>query len=428
MKCSDIIKLLESTNSRLEKESIIKQNLHNSEFIEGLHLCLNPLVTFGVKSIPECKSNESVTAWVTWDAFKELAKSLYQRKISGNGARDEIERIKNNSDSGQWNFWYKRILEKDLGCGVSVKTVNKCLLKDAQIPVFSCQLAQDFNDQQSKMVGEKIIEHKLDGVRVLTIVYPDGNVTQYSRNGKELLNFTKIVNQFKELAPSLKVPTVFDGEVMSSSFQSLMKQVHRKESINTDDSILYLFDIIPLNEFLKGVSTKTQLERTKDLHNFMAPFSFLENLYALEYQLVNLDTKEGKQQLSEINRIAIENNYEGIMIKDVDGKYECKRSSKWLKMKPFITVELQIEKVLEGSGKYAGTFGSFVCAGNDYDKFIRVNVGSGFGDEDREYLWKTRDILIGKTIEIKADSITKPESSEEYSLRFPVYLGFRRDK
>jgi DNA ligase 1 len=39
---------------------------------------------------------------------------------------------------------------------------------------------------------------------------------------------------------------VFDGEVMSSSFQDLMRQVHRKSDVAATDAVLHLFDILTL--------------------------------------------------------------------------------------------------------------------------------------------------------------------------------------
>ena len=45
----EIIKILESDNSRLFKEKIIAENLQSKQFQNGLKMCLDPLVTFGVK-------------------------------------------------------------------------------------------------------------------------------------------------------------------------------------------------------------------------------------------------------------------------------------------------------------------------------------------------------------------------------------------
>ena len=59
-------------------------------------------------------------------------------------------------------------------CGLSEKTINNVAKKNNflkyQIPVFNCQLAQDSDQQQKKMNGSKILEVKLDGVRVISIL------------------------------------------------------------------------------------------------------------------------------------------------------------------------------------------------------------------------------------------------------------------
>ena len=39
---------------------------------------------------------------------------------------------------------------------------------------------------------------------------------------------------------------VFDGEVMSDDFQTLMREIHRKGGAKTDDAVLNLFECKPL--------------------------------------------------------------------------------------------------------------------------------------------------------------------------------------
>jgi DNA ligase-1 len=118
--------------------------------------------------------------------------------------------------------------------------------------------------------------------------------------------------------------------------------------------------------------------------------------------------------------------YEGIMIKDPDAPYETKRTSAWLKIKPVITVDLVIIGMEEGTGKYAGMLGALVCEGEDAGKKIRTNVGSGITDEQRKEMWEKREELIGEIVEIKADTITKDRTDDEFfSLRFPRFERFR---
>ena len=51
-----IIVELESDNSRLFKESVIEAYLNDKIFQEGLIMCLDPLITFGVKQVPQSLS------------------------------------------------------------------------------------------------------------------------------------------------------------------------------------------------------------------------------------------------------------------------------------------------------------------------------------------------------------------------------------
>jgi DNA ligase-1 len=111
------------------------------------------------------------------------------------------------------------------------------------------------------------------------------------------------------------------------------------------------------------------------------------------------------------------------MIKDLDAKYECKRSVSWLKQKPFIEVSLTIVGIEPGTGKNEGKMGAAICEGTEDGKFIRVNVGSGWTDDQRAEI---DDQVIGQVLEVRADAITRSQDSEDvYSLRFPRALRFR---
>ena len=126
----------------------------------------------------------------------------------------------------------------------------------------------------------------------------------------------------------------------------------------------------------------------------------------------------------EINRDAIDNGYEGIMIKDPDAPYECKRSTAWLKLKPFIEVSLTVTAVEEGTGRNVGKLGALVCEGIDDGKGISVNVGSGFTDANRDDYWTSCEEVVGKVVEVRADAITQNQDGS-YSLRFPRFIRFR---
>jgi len=421
-----IISTLETHNSRLNKEQIIEAAAQegNSVFFEGVRLALDPMITFGLKQIPE--KTDSDGPGLDWDNFTLIITGFVTRNLTGNTARDVVTDLMKAATKDQWNLWYRRILIKDLRCGVSEKTVNKVVDKKwpaYSVPVFACQLAHDSANHEEKVTGNKLIEVKLDGVRVITIVYPDGRVDQFSRNGKELLNFEHIKNQFLQVCSDLGQPWVFDGEVMSSSFQDLMKQVHRKENVAAGDAVLHLFDMLPLSDFEQGRWDRSQQERSEMLVMWYENnHAKLPNVRILEQELVDLDSQSGQQLFKDINKQAIEGGYEGIMIKDPQAPYECKRTVSWLKLKPFIEVSLTVVDTEEGTGKNIGRMGALVCEGQDDGRLIRVNVGSGFTDQQREDFWSCR--ADGHVIEVRADAVTKNQDGT-YSLRFPRFLKFR---
>ena len=414
-----IIVELESDNSRLFKESVIESHLNNKVLQEGLVMCLDPLVTFGVKQVPQ---SEKDGKGLSWADFKEAANLLIDREKTGHAARDLIINLIDSSKKDQWNDWYRRILIKDLRCGVSEKTVNNVAKKmnlDFKVPVFSCMLAHDGAKHPKKIKGDCLVEYKYDGVRVIAIV-KNGRATLYSRNGKIFNNFPHIENA---LSKSEYNNFVFDGEVMSDDFQALMKQVYRKSGAKTDDAYLALFDLLPLKEFNNGKSKLNSIERKEELNKLSKTFDNVIKL--VDYEIINFDNQDGQNKFSAMNKEALDNGFEGLMIKPNDNYYECKRSHAWLKIKPFIEVTLKVVDIQEGSGKHAGKLGAFQVEGEDDGKFFSLSVGSGLTDDDREKFWSAKDRLIGRMVEIRADAITQSIEGEHFSLRFPRFKNFR---
>ena len=423
-----VIQQLEADNSRLSKEQILDMAAKEGlvEFFEGLRMALDGLYTFGVKQVPISKQDGQ---GLSWDNFLELADSLRRRQLTGHAAKDAIELAMGVATKAQWNDWYRRILIKDLRCGVSEKTVNKVLKIHEgipRVPVFEVMLAHDGANHDKKIVGKKLLEPKLDGVRAVTVVdYESRTATMYTRNGKVLDNFSHITDYLEKHMDEIGRSYVLDGEVVSRSFQDLMKQVHRKSDVQAQDARLCLFDVVPLVEFKAGKSVMAQRRRSKFLkENFSKLFGDSGCIEIIPQIEVNLDEFLGDIEYRDYNKKMVAEGFEGIMIKDPEAKYECKRSVSWLKQKPFIEVSLSITAVEEGTGRNVGRLGALVCQGVDDGKSISVNVGSGFSDGDRSSYWEECDTLVGQVVEVRADAITQNQDGT-YSLRFPRFLRFR---
>jgi len=433
---ADWIRDLESSDSRLHKERVIEKALMAAKlgsanaqcFLFNCYQAYNPFYTFHVKQVPESSGIEH--AENPWPVFWGLLEGLRTRSISGHRARDAIAECMKQFDSVEWNNLCRRVITKDLRCGISEKTLNKVLGRtEWRIPVFSCQLAQDSTDQPKKLKGIKRLECKLDGVRVLAVV--SGNsCSLFSRNGKEFANFPHIAEAILEQRGAFQYGRgtgghfVLDGEIVGESFQKLMKQAHRKSDAVTDGMVYHIFDIIPLDALKEGHCNLQQYKRIEWLESARSQLMETDCLRIMNGLDVDLDTAEGHDIMNRYAQDCVAEGFEGIMIKSMDAPYLCKRTDSWMKWKPTITVDLSIVGFEEGTGRNLGRVGAIICEGDDNGRHIRVNVGSGLSDSDRDEYWNSRADLVGHLVEVQADAVTQNQDGS-YSLRFPRFLRFR---
>jgi hypothetical protein len=100
---------------------------------------------------------------------------------------------------------------------------------------------------------------------------------------------------------------------------------------------------------------------------------------------------------------AVAQGFEGILIKDLDAPYECRRSSFWLKWKPFLSVDLSIVAFEEGTGKNTNTE-----AFKSVDDYIRVLKSLTLGMErvkaDNEKLRQSEFVVAARREGIEPDN------------------------
>jgi len=433
---ADWIRDLESSDSRLHKESVIEKALMASKlgsanaqcFLFNCYQAYNPYYVFGVKKVPE---TQGLTHRPNpWPKFWAMLEGLRTRSLTGHNAKTAIEWMSEQFDSDEWNGLCRRVIIKDLRCGISEKTLNKILgHTEWKIPVFSCQLAQDSTDRPKKLRGIKRLECKLDGVRVLAVV--SGNTcTLYSRNGKEFENFPQIAEAILDARKHFQHGRgtgghfVLDGEIVGESFQKLMKQAQRKSNVETAGMVYHIFDIIPLDALKEGHCNLQQYKRLEWLESARSNLMETDCLRIMNGLDVDLDSAEGHDIMQRYAEDAVAQGFEGIMIKSLDAPYECKRSDFWMKWKPTITVDLNIVGFEEGTGRNQGRLGAIICEGVDNERTIHVNVGSGLSDANRDEYWLARDQLLGNVVEVEADAVTQNQDGS-YSLRFPRFVRFR---
>lgn len=429
---------LNESNSRKHKEATIAQCLASAQlgdetaqrFLRYAKMAYNPWITFGVKQVPEAGGNGATDDNLV--EFDTVAAGLISRELTGHVARDAIAKAMQLVSVDTWNKVCRPVLIKDLRCNVTEKTFNKVLAGTPyEIPVFSAQLAEDGTEHPAHMKGKKHLNVKLDGVRVLAFV-DDTKCILYSRNGIPFENFEVVERELLDvfwpryrLHNSRSAGVVFDGEIVSRDFNDLMKHARVKGSKKGKSKPVYhVFDMIPVEDFDRTYYNVPQSTRTKNLGRVI-PISFNSEVVKLVPHVeVDLDTAEGHEILNRFLTDAIANKFEGVMVKDADAPYECKRSVWWLKIKPTITVDLECVGYEEGTGRNLGRLGAFIFEGLYNGSNVRVNVGTGYSDQDRAHFWAIRDELVGCIGEIEADKVSENKDGG-FSLRFPRFVRWR---
>jgi len=406
-----IVSILEETKAaRGPKQSmeILEREIDNGVLKNLLRLANDPYTPFNVVKIPKVtQRNVAGSETDRWEAFFSTAQRCADRLVTGNAAVDEMQAVFSRSEEDE-EAWMRKVLKKHLNIGISTRSINKVFSR--LIPVFEVQLAEKFKEKFVIDKAQIIVEPKLDGVRCIAIVN-DGTVNMMARSGKSIVNVVDTIG--KEL--SKLGNGVYDGEIMSSGFQSLMTQIHRKKSPDISDVRLALFDFMPLNDWLNEQPGPIYAERRQMLQERFdqergSKFSWVD---LVPWRLINPD------EIREAHTMYVDQGFEGTMIKDPDATYKRGRGRAVLKLKDFLDADCEVIGIEEGTGRHAGRLGALIV---DYNG-VRVNVGSGFSDAERDLIFKDPVAYISRLAEVQFQ-----EETDDGSLRFPVFISFRGDR
>lgn len=421
-KSIEVINELKNTSSSNEKKKIIQE-----KFDDDLHVIFDAAcntMIYNFKKLKEEPSFSETDSENSLDAFIAILRKLSAREITGNKAQEAMhDFISSNATKEAWETIFFPILKKDMRCGVSRTLYNNAVSKsegsDNVIYTWS-PMGAISSERDKDFIGIKYVEPKHDGVRVCMFYdHLSGKMRVVSRNNKEYRNFDSIASKVLEKGYSFSF--MLDGEIVSEDFQKLSTQLQRKEDVDCSDAVYHVFDFV--------TDAKRPLKlRKQDAENFCNDRPSPNIIYS-GYEEHTLDKPQDAFAYYEsIMKEYVARGFEGIVIKDPDSPYLYEKDKAWLKMKPSDSVDLPIASVIEGTGKYVGKVGALIVRGEDKGKVFEISVGSGLSDELRTDLWDKRNEIIGKMIEVKYDSITKSQSKEFYSVRFPRFVRFREDK
>lgn len=413
-KVISIIKELRNKPSTNEKKSILESNKDNELLKMVLEYTYNPFKKYGLssKSIKE----SSVKAKYYIDIFELL------EILSNSNINDSLRALVNSfltfTSSQDEKDLYTCMILKDLKIGCNIKIINK--VWNNLIPEFNIQQAYPINKYPLKPNTWFALEDKLNGINGSYL-----NDIILSRQGQEITHLDHIKNQLKQLSFQ---GYYFNGELIRKNTNGLTNGENFRETTSIVNSDLedktnidfIIFDLIPIDEFYKGKSSLKYKERLEQLKKIKKEI--------IDKGLSNLDIPKIYYEGDDINvidqylNIAIEEDKEGLMcIKDCC--WQNKRHNGILKIKKFMTADCEIIDYIEGEGRLRGTLGAFII----YYKGNKVNVGSGYTDEQRKEFWEHKDEYIGRILEVKYKEETNDRKTKSISLQFPVFVGIRED-
>ena len=262
--------------------------------------------------------------------------------------------------------------------------------------------------KKTDIVFPCFVQPKLDGLRCIVYKLNDKIMFQ-SRTGTYFETLEHLEEDLQNIFK--KYPDiVLDGELYTFEipFEELAGLIKKKKITNSDKEKLSIisyniYDVINEEETFDDRLTK------------------LKNLFksAKHKKLLLVDTLECKDinNFKKIFLQFVEDGYEGIMLRNILGRYKCNyRSNDLQKYKEFHEDEYEIVNYKEADGKDKGTV-IWVCKTKDNKEFSVRPRGT---QEQRREWFKKGDKYIGKML-----TVIYQELSEANVPRFPVGKAIR---
>lgn len=424
-----ILESIASDSKRSHKLAIVEANKHNDLFKRVLNLALNPYINFHIRQIPP---HTQSTIHKTLDWALDQLDPLITRAITGNAAIQHLAQVLGSLDTEDTTV-LARIIGKDLRCGMGDATVNAVI--KGFIPTYPCLLARPHTSKNMENIQFPAYSQlKADGLRV-NLHVANGQVTVCGRSGREIDLLGRMDAQILSLASKFDTPVVFDGELVVVDDQGQI--LPRKEGNGIINKAIkgtisdrearmvraQLWDVIPVDQFKKGVSAKDYASRLTDLEQAIAGSTQITAITLIPSQIVN-SLDEAVQHFQEM----LAAGYEGTIIKNRASKWEDTRSKHLVKMKAELDADLEITGFNPGTGQFEGMVGSLIAASSDRKVVVSV---SGFSHQLRREITDTIGDLMGKIMTVKYNErITSQGAGREGvdSLFLPRFQEFRSDK
>lgn len=458
-KISDILQSIKEKSGN-DQLSELKKHKNNEVLKEILYYTYNPHLVYGIKETSFNKIYKQVRSKPSpyynldenWEVVKEILDQFSKQK----GVKDQdvlnyckiVDRFIMSDRKT-----ISEILFKDLKLGLGSKTINK--VWEDLIPSttfgnfkFDVQRLNNYEKNGKTIINKRPFQltwcdRKYDGENCNVLELDCLKLV--GRSGKELPRLKKIKEQCKNLNT---MEYLYSGEITWLDWSTGIDECNNstKEEFD-DDLVLILFDKIYKEDFLAQEKPEEVYKRKVSLWNEMVSeeerkrvdslnpedddFWFYKTFYPNIFvaRSICISSDEEYQKLCQI---VYNKKWEGLVLRDPYTNYSYGEKGKKEKIiyrfKPRYDDEFQIVDFIEGTGKCEGTLGSIVIKMNSGDI---VNVGSGYKDNERDFIWNNKDKILVSGLELKVEyqrvsPTTDPKTGKKkYSLRHPSFKGFR---
>lgn len=418
------IKAAKGRNAKIE----ILQSLDEEQvklFKRVAWLCYDPSIDYYIKAYET--ADEHIGCISLEDALNDLQNIIASRAITGNMAKAWIKDMHGMLSEDDAAVFCK-VIDRDLGCGISAKTVNKVFPNTVYIHPYS--RCSGFSEKNlSRIEYPCYSQTKMDGLYCDVMVYtPEGKdepVVEYrSRNG----SYLKLGNEDRDklLIEQADGYVVMGEALVVDEEGNLMDRQSSNGYLNSDDIdpdriYFYAWNLVPIDDFNAKKSDVKYSESLEQLYNVADNVDFIKVVSTR-----NCHTKQ--DILDHFKEMRLAGN-EGTVIKNKAMKWKDGDSKDQIKCKVIFDCDLIAKEWKYGEGKHTGLVGSIRF--ESADGLLSVWVGGGFKDAQRRDYLETIDSKIeaGMVAKIRGnDVISNRDNPDLYSIFLPRFVEERIDK
>ncbi len=312
--------------------------------------------------------------------------------------------------------------------------------------------AESIEDGFKRVGKPAIFEYKYDGFRMIINKDKQGKINIFTRR------LDNVTNQFPDVVEYVQKHInaksfIIDSEAVGynkktkkyTPFQAVSQRIKRKHHIQELVKKLPIeinaFDLLYYNG--KELVSEPFKKRAKLLRKIIT-----NKRYHLKtaHQLITSNEKKAQ----EFYKQALKDNQEGVMIKNMNSRYQPgARVGHMLKFKPQENeLDLVITGAEYGKGKRAGAFATFTlsCKNEKTDEFLEIGKSSGLKEKPElglsftELTKKLTPLITkeqGRTVKIKPKIVVtilyqniqhSPTYKSGFALRFPRIIQLRPDR